>query len=141
MTVWPGATGAASCVRAPFQTTVPAAVDTGYASANFNAGSHAGERRAEAVPEDGLPGGVDPVVAEVHRAVPIAARKILDPDGHARGHQHRDRRGRLREHRRAELERLRGRHHDGLVERLHALAAEPGHAFLHEIPTERVGAR
>src|SRR5438132_496134 len=42
MTVCPGATGAWSCVRAPFQTTVPAdvpAVDTWYASANFSDGS------------------------------------------------------------------------------------------------------
>src|SRR5260370_26402816 len=40
MTVWPGATGEVSWVRAPFQTTVPAAVETWYASANLSAGSH-----------------------------------------------------------------------------------------------------
>src|SRR5258707_981702 len=43
------------------------------------AGADARERCAQAVPHDGLPGSVDPVVAEVHRAIPVAAGEVLDP--------------------------------------------------------------
>src|SRR5437016_637241 len=108
MTVCPGPTGAASCVRAPFQMTVPA--------------------DAPAVAHDAPPGGIDPVVAEVDRTAPVAAGKVLDPDRDARGHERRERRRRLREHRRSELERFDRRDDHGLVEGPDTLAAEPGDA-------------
>ena len=81
------------------------------------------------------------MVAEVHVRAPVEVREVLHAQRHGR-HQSSAHRGRRRAHvQRTAVERLdKLRHPDELIAGRGALAAEPGHAFLHEVPAQQVAA-